>query len=347
MEGKNQYNPAADVLRIIAILAVVCIHTTTKTLAVSSFNLQELPLSLFLNQGSRFAVPLFFLISGFVLELNYHRHEAYIKYLKKRLSRIFVPYVFWSAIYCFFVYPKPIGEFLSALINGTASYQLYFIPALLIFYLLFPLIHNFCEFIVSKWIVIVFGLIQLVVLYYDYSVHPLSIYYPARVALMNFFPFFLGIVLVNNQTRFLKFINKWKLILLLGSIVFAGFAYYEGLSGYLETHNYRVIYSSWRPSILIYTIFLAGFLYWLFDRKNIKTSMVKAFSRLSFFVFFIHVIILEVVWYAVAKNVFLQTHESIAENLWYDPLFFIIVTIISFFLAFIAHKIPKFSKLSG
>lgn len=349
MEEKQKlYNPVIDILRTISIFAVVLVHTTTRTLEASSFTLLKTPWTLFLNQISRFAVPLFFMISGFVLELNYHLHESYFTYLKKRFSRIFVPYLFWSIIYYFFVYYKNRNpNFLSSLLRGDASYQLYFIPALLIFYLLFPLIHNFCVYILNKWLLLLFGLMQLVILYYDYNVHPLQLYFPVGIALLNFYVFLLGIALARNQERFKNFIRKWKLLLLFGTVAFAFVIFYEGLSGFLKTHNYLTFYSSWRPSILIYTILLAGFLYWLFDRNLKFISLIKAFSRLSFLVFFIHVIILEILWYTIGAKLFALTNGKIVEQFWYDPLYFLAVTTISFGIAFIIHKLPKLSKLTG
>jgi len=345
MDTKKQYNIAADSLRILSTLAVIFIHTTTRTLEVSGYALQKIPFTLFLNQIFRFAVPLFFMISGFVLELNYHLNESYLTYLKKRLNRIFIPYVFWSAFYYFLVYSKNRNpNFLDSLLRGDASYQLYFIPALLIFYLIFPLIHNFCEFILSKWILIILGLIQIVILYSEYNIHPLPIYYPFKVAFLNFYAFFLGIVLARNQERFLSFIKKWKLLLLFGSIVFAVSIFYEGLNGYSKTHNYLAFYSTWRPSILIYTIFLGGFLYWLFNRNILNVPIVKVLSRLSFFVFFIHVLILEILWYLIGVKFF---QLQFAQSLWWDPLYFIAVTLISFSIAYIVHKIPYLSKLTG
>jgi probable poly-beta-1,6-N-acetyl-D-glucosamine export protein len=347
-EKQKLYNPVVDILRIISILAVLLIHTTTRTLEVSSFALTKIPWTLFLNQVCRFAVPLFFMISGFVLELNYHLHESYLTYLKKRFSRIMVPYIFWSVIYYFFIYYKGRDpNFLNSLLKGDASYQLYFIPALLIFYLLFPLIHNFCEFLLNKWLLILFGLIQLLLLYYDYSIRPLPIYYPLGIALLNFYVFLLGIVLARNQERFKTFIKKWKLLLLFGTISLAVFIFAEGLNGYLKTHDYLTFYTSWRPSILLYTIFLSGFLYWVFDRKLKAIEVIKKISHLSFFVFFIHVIVLEAVWYSVGLRLFEMTNGKIIQQVWFDPLFFAVVTIISFTIAFIAHKIPYLNKFTG
>jgi hypothetical protein len=237
--------------------------------------------------------------------------------------------------------------FLISLIFGDASYQLYFIPSLLIFYLLFPLIHKYFKIIGNKWIIFGLGIIELFLLFYDYNIKALPFYYPLNIALLNYFVFIFGMSLAQNQEKFLNFIKKWKLILCFGTIILALFVFYEGLSGYLKTHNYGVFYSSWRPSILIYTIFFAGSIYWIFNRKLKFISIIKTFSRLSFFVFFTHIIFLEAIWYGFLKNVFEASHKTFAQTLWYDPLYFLTVTIISFTVAFIVHKIPYLSKLTG
>lgn len=140
MKPKN-YSPAADGLRIIAILAVVLIHTTARALEVTNLDVQRLPGTLLLNQAARFAVPMFFMISGFVLELSYQNHSNYLTYIKKRLGKIAIPYIAWSAIYYLLIYKQHAVSYWQALLTGDASYQLYFIPTLVIFYAVFPLIH--------------------------------------------------------------------------------------------------------------------------------------------------------------------------------------------------------------
>src|SRR5260221_9276172 len=130
----KQYNQAIDLLKIISILAVVFIHTTTRTIQVTNYDLVKISWSVFLNQILRFAVPMFFMISGFVLELNFRVNESYLGYIKRRLTRILIPYIFWSAIYYFFVFNNNSTNFFHSLLLGNASYQLYFIPTLLIFY---------------------------------------------------------------------------------------------------------------------------------------------------------------------------------------------------------------------
>lgn len=346
MNKENYYNPVIDILRIISIFAVVFIHTTTRTLEASLFDLSHYPFSIFLNQIFRFAVPLFFMISGFVLELNFHLHESYLAYLKKRISRILIPYIFWSSIYFFVIYTRHSENFFQALLGGDASYQLYFIPALLLFYIIFPIIHKYYSFFSNKFVFIFLGTVQILLLYINYYLHPLSTFYPVSIALLNYFIFFLGVVCSKHIKEITQVFKKWRYIFYAITLILALYVFLEGESLYFKTHNYLYFYSQWRPSVFIYTVFLSAFLYYIFSKNFLPIALIKTLSRLSFFVFFIHIIILELVWSLFGKNIFLQS-QNVFGKLWFDPFYFITVIIISFLIAFIAHKIPKLNKLTG
>jgi len=316
------YNPTIDFIRLVSILAVVMIHTSTRTIEASANNLAGFPLSFILNQLSRFAVPLFFLISGFVLELNYSFHRNYFAYLKKRLSRILTPFVFWSAIYFYFIYTHHSNSFLDALLYGSASYQLYFIPTLIIFYLIFPVLHRFRF---SKVILLILGIIQIIILSLDYYFHVITLPYPLSVFLFNYFTFILGIYFCRRQPKRTPY-----LILIISAI----YVIIEGYTRFNSTHNYLSFYSQWRPSILIYTISLFFILYQL----KIHHPFIQILSRLSFFVFFIHIIILELIWPLISRY---YTYFG------FDFLFFSLVIGISFGLAYLVHRIPRLNQLTG
>lgn len=313
---KNSYNSlvtvvkpniAIDALRVLAILAVILIHTSIKIIQLGGRGL-------FLHQIASFAVPVFFMLSGFVLEL----HAANFN-LVKRLSKLVLPLFFWSLIYFYWVYPGG-SNFWWAFITGSASYQLYFIPTLIIFYLLFPWLRR----LTHPWLLIFLGLVQFYLLYHDFYVAQLSLVLPLRIAALGFFAFILGIMASRHQAQLLKLSHKYQLILL-GLIIFlAWFIFREG-----QTGNY---YSQWRPSVLVYSVCIAAFFYQLFTRLKLP-KFTHTFSNLSFFVFFVHVIILEVISRSLTRT----------NNL----VLFSLVTGISFGLAFLAHKIPHASKLTG
>lgn len=335
------HSQTINIIRIISILAVVMIHTTTRTIEASNNNLQSIPWTLFLNQISRFAVPMFFLVSGFVLELNYHSNSNYVSYLKKRLSRIFVPYLAWSAFYYYLIYRQHTISYFSSLLAGNSSYQLYFIPTLLIFYLIFPFLHHLYRYL-SKWpIIIILGTIQLYLLYRDYYLNSLSLFYPFAIACLNFYFFLVGIIASHHELLLISFFRKTKIITSITCLALAFYVFYEGGHRYLVSHNYLSFYSQWRPSIFFYTLLLAMSLFY-FGNKIKPMALIKTLSDLSFFVFFVHVSVLELVW-----NNFFRIISPLSTQIWFDPLFFLLTATTSFFLARIIHQNRLLTKLFG
>ncbi|MFH0943003.1 MAG: acyltransferase [Candidatus Beckwithbacteria bacterium] len=345
--SENKYNPAIDLLRLISILAVVLIHTVTRTLEVTGYILDQTPVAFILHQITRFAVPLFFMISGFVLELNYDNHASCWQYITKRLSRIFVPYVFWSAVYFYFIYTQHGPDFISALIYGSASHQLYFIPAILIFYLIFPLFHKLYQIFAHKWVLLVLALFQFYLLFADHYLHSLHLFYPIGVGLYNFYVCLLGMVASHHHEAIISWVKKRLYTLSVITLGLAAFIVFSSRFMYFKTWDIGYFYSNWRPQVLLYTLSFSALGYYLFSRIKLNLNLIKALSGLSFLVFFIHIIVLEQLWRFWAAPLFSATNNQIGRTLWYDSVFFLAVTAVSFLAAFIIHKIPYLKKLTG
>jgi fucose 4-O-acetylase-like acetyltransferase len=82
-----------DFFRGIAIIAVVAIHVSS---VFNSYNSNGL---LLYRQSLNFAVPLFLFISGYFLSnKKIDSFEEYKRFLTHRLSRVLVPYLFWSIL---------------------------------------------------------------------------------------------------------------------------------------------------------------------------------------------------------------------------------------------------------
>lgn len=334
MKPSRPHIKSIDAMRAIAILAVVLIHTTTKTLEFTHYNLVNYPWTLLLNQLSRFAVPLFFLISGFVLELSSRPDESYLTFLKKRFMKIFIPYVFWSLIYYYLVYNQNHDNLFHVILTGNASYQLYFIPTLCIFYAIFPLLHKVYKFIANPFILISLGVIQFWLLFEDYFIKHGGSDSPMRIASLSFFIFLIGIVAARNKDRLFEFAKKWKYFLIVSSILAGFYVFEEGKIFYYAIYNISAIYSQYRPSVLIYTTLIALLFYIIFEKVNLKKL-----SELSYFIFFIHVIVLELSWRMFSKFV--------SPIPIFDIAFFLTVSGLSVLIAYLAHKIPYLSKITG
>ncbi len=137
--------PEINYLRGLCMIAVVAIHIGS----YAFFNPQvNTTLIGFLEILSRFSIPGFFFLSGFVL--FYHTpletpfHGRY--FLRKRFSSTVIPYIVWSLLYLAYaaLVSRSFAVFapqylLPAFFFGTTSYHLYFMIILFWFYLLMPL----------------------------------------------------------------------------------------------------------------------------------------------------------------------------------------------------------------
>lgn len=342
-----------DLLRILAILGVVLIHTTSRSLEQSNVDVLRIPWTLFLNQISRFAVPLFFLISGFVLELRYKENLNVKIYYKKRLTKLLIPYIFWSLIYYFMIPENRIAglfnlNIINQLLYGTASIQFYFIPSIIILYAMFPLLHKYANKFLNNWFIIFLTFLEGVFLFFDYTQGPFISITPIRIAFLNIYLFIIGIIAVHKEDKILEVIRRRHILISILLIISMGAIFFESRTYYLMTKNINYIYSQWRPSIYVYTLLLASLLFYFAESKFKKLSgFIFSISRLTFFVFFVHIFFLSLFWRIIGSFLFSKSVGHVVESVWFDPLVFLFVVGTSFILGFIVSHIPKLRTVVG
>ncbi|WP_070962920.1 acyltransferase [Vibrio sonorensis] len=98
----NQRELAFDLMRCVAAVAVIAIHVLApyrQEFGVIPFN--EWNTAIAVNGASRWAVPVFILISGALL-LNDPRPFQLSYYLKRRLFKVLIPFIIWSLFYALF-----------------------------------------------------------------------------------------------------------------------------------------------------------------------------------------------------------------------------------------------------
>jgi len=330
--SKPNYNLAADVVRIGAIVAVILIHTTTRQLEAGGYDLRNFGIAFGVNQITRYAVPLLFMVSGMVLELNSGRLSAR-DFFQRRLARIAIPYLVWSAIYYFGVYHQHYNSFGMAVVLGNAGYQLYFIPTLVIFYAAFPMLHAIRQLLSKPAIMIGFGAIQAGVLYYDYFVGPVAIFSPVKIGLLNYWWFAAGIAMAVNLEAVEKGIKKWWPLLAAMAAGGGVWVTAEAWGRYYATFDYLAFYSQWRPSVMVYALGAGGLLYLAGIKLGRWQKWIQAAAELTFGVFLVHAAVLEMVWYG------LKVTDGIG--------LFGLTAGISILIIYAAHKIPGAAKIIG
>ncbi len=338
-------NYSIDLIKCFAILAVVVIHVSTAFLDRTLPFTLPFDIMLIINQFSRFAVPLFFAISGYMLAGKYTGTFSKSLFYKKRILRIIPPYLFWVTTYYFIVFPHMNGsifsaDFLNSVLTGNASYQLYFIPAIVVLYFLFPFIMMYKKFLLSKWtLVALFLIISVVLTYIYYGDLKLPFHTAFRGAFYNLFPFIIGIYAALNRPHISKLASKYTLIIILSTFSLGVIIFLETYLLFKSFNDLRFIREQWRMSVIIYSLLCGLFFKKIYDLFLFKFKKhIVVFSSLSFGVFFIHVAVLKYFLEYVVDP--LNSYNLLG--------FFITLTgvlIISFASILVLSKIPKIGRI--
>jgi len=148
MASNKQRFVELDFIRGIAMIIVIIIHTVIFVTLSKQGNLivEQNSIPHILDIG----IPLFFIVSGTVLALNYVPPFPYIRFILKRGTRILIPYLIISSIFILFlitiihrpVVPMNIPIWL---LTGTTTSPYWYIVVIMQLYLLYPVIVKFMK----------------------------------------------------------------------------------------------------------------------------------------------------------------------------------------------------------
>ncbi len=300
-----------DILRAIAIIAVIIIHSISANI-VPFIDLQpQLNFLIGADQLMRFCVPFFFAISGYLLAEKYlHEKISYSSFLKKRALRLIPPYLLWSGIIYFYLtqiaheaYPEKYNIF-QIIFFGHADYDLYFIPALFYTYLLFPIILFFfkkwplltllCSFVLTTNVILFTSLVQRGLLQVPFEWTDQQQYvFP----LTWIFYFVLGIFLKYQQKQKIYFYKTIAPILLICSIPLLIFG---SIQSYNTTHNLINATSFTSFPVLFYaTAFITTALFWqekLLLLPKILIGILAKIGAKSFSIYLFHALVIRIVF---------------------------------------------------
>ncbi|GAB3905301.1 acyltransferase [Mucilaginibacter boryungensis] len=138
-------------LRVIALFAVIILHCSSPLLGgYPKVPYNEWLAADFYNALTRFAVPVFVMITGALL---LGRDDELFSFLKKRLSRVVIPFLFWSLVYIAYAFYNEdipyttdtwanIKQVLHQLKYGS-SYHLWYVYMLIGLYFIIPVLSKF------------------------------------------------------------------------------------------------------------------------------------------------------------------------------------------------------------
>jgi surface polysaccharide O-acyltransferase-like enzyme len=133
----------ADRLRNIATVMVIAIHVAAPVAHVpTDFHSSWWWSGNFWNALSRPGVPIFVMLSGFLLlSKDYPLQD----FLKRRFSRVVIPALFWMLVYSFYGFlakgsPATVVEMLRNIVVSPVHYHLWFIYLIIGLYLIYPVL---------------------------------------------------------------------------------------------------------------------------------------------------------------------------------------------------------------
>lgn len=304
MNHKKLY--AIDFVRVVAMLAVVAIHVTSEYVyAESGYTVFGINFGFIFNQVSRFAVPMFVLVSGISLGLG-SDDKGILHFYKRRLVKLGIPYAVWFTLYFLYAHRDDLSgfaaggkesamEYLRGFVQGQYAPHLYFVIIIFQCYLFYPLIKRCVKkapvasfvtalaitYIVETWYFLKYfevSLIPRVLGPYLWFLLPTWIFY-----------FVAGCVLTRERIPKLQsFAERHKLALIGGTLVFAGV--------YVVDSYAMNALDSIKISLNVYTLLVLVSLLavWGWIGKSGRVRDVVGFlSNRSMTVYFCHIFALE------------------------------------------------------
>jgi surface polysaccharide O-acyltransferase-like enzyme len=334
-------------LRLVAVYAVIILHCTAPLL----MQYGKVPMSDWwtadlLNAAVRFAVPAFVMVTGALL---LHREYEIGDFLKKRLIRVVLPFLFWSLVYVWYSWYNEDITFgsdvwanitlvLLQLKNG-AAYHLWYVYMLIGLYFFIPVIGKFVRNASEKeilYFLIVWFAVMLITQPY------LSSYNPAID--MHYFAGYAGYLVLGHYLAFKDFkvrhLRTWMMALFIFSIALIAVGSWLVIS-YPRLPG-TMFYEPVSPAVLM----LSASIFIVFKVASPKLSPMAArirdfAGRYNYGLYLGHALVLY----------FLDDHLGISYKLCTPvvaiPLTALVCFIITLMLVWIINKIPFGKWVSG
>ena len=337
-----------DYLRVIAILGVIVIHVAAAYVVMYlKIPMIQWEASVVFNGLVRWCVPIFFMVSGALLLGR--KEEPLGMFFKRRANRILLPFMIWTVVYYiwrqYFWYGGTLDvlELGRLFLNNQVYYHLWYLYALIGIYLLVPVLNvfvNHAKLQVVGYISLMWGIAYCGFRYFGYEVGNVFV---------DFFPLsnYVGMVIVGYYFSRVELSRKWRYAI-----------YVAGIVGVLLTirqtfslTNNQGVFSSYAmqyesPFVMATAIALFVWFRYVIGGKQEKnpdfkpSRLVQVISRLSFGIYLLHVLLLDMV-----RKFFHDNGEVLINPIIGMPLQLVLVLTITTVLVWIIEKIPYIRRV--
>ena len=328
-----------DILRIIASIAVITIHVAAQNWKYYTVDTFEWGAFNIFNSLSRWAVPVFCMISG-SLFLDCDRKVKIKKIYSKNIPRMAIAFLVWSVVYLFVIHDVSemgIKEIIKTVCSG--GYHMWYIFLIIGFYAIVPILRKISD---TQEATLYFIFISIIVTFLVpaiISVPELKWLKPiSNKAFLNltlgYTPyFFMGHYIVKYGLR-----KKFKrLIYLLGVVSFVLIPAGTLIISQMKGKFYGALYEYNSLTVLFQTLFVFLIVKEIFEDKQFSArteKFISALSRDSFGVYMFHVAGILIIERCL-------NFESTTINPYIAmPVIIVGTYVISEIVSFILNKIP-------
>jgi len=274
-----------DAFRGLAIIAVIGIHV----IYLGGYWGSSL---IFYCQLFSFGVPVFLFTSGYwTSQKPIKSLKEYKVFLSKRLTRIFIPYLFWSFLFLAYAVIRTgdidVKNIIVKLLLGKASFPYFFIILIAQFYLIMPLLN----YINRRR----YGLILILIV----NVIGLSLSYPLRLNYNSWTPFLIGFyswiifyeigLLIGRSDNKMFATKRGLLFILTALFVCLGISQLEAVFILSKYNDMDFAAHSLKFSSFLYSVcVIFGF---LFLREHVRSwpKLLVTIGYFSFGIYLIHI----------------------------------------------------------
>ena len=347
----------ADYIRSFAAMAVVTIHSTGSYLTAFDPNNN---MDVHWWTGNiycsllRWATPFFILLSGGFL-LDPARHESTGEFLKKRIVRVLLPFAFWTVVYTVYQYRESLfgagvwptwSEVLNRIFFEDVYYHLWFVPMIVSLYLLTPVFRIFIRHAqrrdVEYFLVIAFFITAMQHLFPGFFV----VEYVGWLGYIGFYVlgYYLSTYSLPERWRTLVY----ALAILMPVVTALGTWWLSARKG---AHD-QTLYVYFSPNVVIMVIAFFSWLRWhdwsvFADRFPRFDAFIHKFAALSFGIYFIHALVLDIL-----KNGYIGNWHTTTEMFFNQPVYpllgaipqALLVLALSYACIYMLSKLPAANK---
>lgn len=336
-----------DLIRVVAVFQVVLVHLSYVIFFKEPPRSSNWLAANFYDSFSRMGVPLFFMVSGYLL---LGKSEPIAQFFRKRFFKVGIPTLFWSAAYLLWSEPaytngsmNPVGVTLSmfkAMYTGNVEIHLWFLYILIGIYLVVPVLRVYISAASRRDLSYFLGMWFLATSLIELVQRVIGIQTTLAIPVVGGYVgyFVLGYFLAEVELG-----SRGRVMAIIGCILAVAVTYFgtNALSGQAGPIN-DYFYSYFSPAVVLASVCGFMLLKELGQHLGSAGRFVRMVSATAFGVYLIHIFVIEMFRMGIFG---FRLYSWMAPSVYMIPVTALVVFIFSFTIIFIMRKVPLIKML--